>query len=71
MSNSGTTARPAGENRTVLRSDADLNAAAESADQVGWSRLNIKKHSDLLLKLLKMSYGLDVDAGSAAMKAKV
>lgn len=31
---------------------------------------DIKKHSDLLLKLLKMSYGLDVDAGSATLKAK-
>ena len=31
---------------------------------------DIKKHSDLLLKLLKMSYGLDVDSGSSAMKAK-
>jgi hypothetical protein len=31
---------------------------------------DIKKHSDLLLRLLKMSYGLDVDAGSVTMKAK-
>jgi hypothetical protein len=26
-----------------LRSDADVNAAAESADQVGWSRLNTRR----------------------------
>ena len=31
---------------------------------------DIKKHSDLLLKLLKTSYGLDVDAVGSAMKAK-
>lgn len=30
----------------------------------------IKKHSDLLLKLLKMSYGIEVDAGGMTMKAK-
>jgi hypothetical protein len=30
---------------------------------------DIKKHSDLLLKLLKLSYGMDVDTGMA-MKAK-
>ena len=31
---------------------------------------DIKKHSDLLLRLLKMSYGLDADSGTAAMKAR-
>lgn len=31
---------------------------------------DIKKHSDLLLRLLKMSYGLDVDGGSGTAKAK-
>jgi len=35
--------RIAGENRTVLRGDADFNAAAESADQAGWSRLNTRR----------------------------
>jgi uncharacterized OsmC-like protein len=35
----GTTARIERENRTVLRGDADLNAAAESADRLGWSIL--------------------------------
>jgi hypothetical protein len=33
------------------------------------SKHDIKKHTDLLLKLLKMSYGVDVDTG-LAMKAK-
>jgi hypothetical protein len=31
---------------------------------------DIKKHSDLLLKLLKASYGLDVDAGAMSMQVK-
>lgn len=31
---------------------------------------DIKRHSDLLLRLLKMAYGLDVDAGTVTMKAK-
>ena len=31
---------------------------------------DIKKHSDLLLKLLKMSYGIDTEAGGIALKAK-
>ena len=34
------------------------------------SKADIKKHSDLLLKLLKMAYGLDVDAGGMLAKTK-
>jgi hypothetical protein len=31
---------------------------------------DIHKHGDFLLRLLKVSYGVDVDTGAAALKAK-
>jgi hypothetical protein len=34
------------------------------------TKADIKKNADLLLRLLKLSFGLDVDAVGIAMKAK-
>jgi hypothetical protein len=66
-----------------LASSPDIDKQLEAADidvmdyDQRWGRYrlrltknDIKKHSELLFKLLKMSYGVDVDAGSAVMKAK-
>jgi hypothetical protein len=66
-----------------LPSSPDIDQQLETAGidimdyEQRWSRYrlrltknDIKKHSDLLLKLLKMSYGLNVDAGGMALKAK-
>jgi hypothetical protein len=67
-----------------VSSSPDIDKQLEAADidvmdyDQRWGRYrlrltknDIKKHSDLLLRLLKMSYGVDVDAGSAVMKATV
>ena len=35
------------------------------------TKADIKKHAELLLKLLKLSYGIDVERATSAMKAKV
>jgi predicted transport protein len=35
------------------------------------TKADIKKHSELLLKLLKLSYGIDVESETSALKAKV
>jgi hypothetical protein len=66
-----------------VSSSPDIDKQLEAADidvmdyDQRWGRYrlrltknDIKKHSDLLLRLLKMSYGLDVEAGSLTMKAK-
>jgi hypothetical protein len=66
-----------------LASSADIDQQLEAAGidvmdyETKWGRYrlrltkgDIKKHSDLLLRLLKMSYGPDVEAGALAMKAK-
>lgn len=66
-----------------LASSAEIDQQLESAGidvmdyETKWGRYrlrltktDIQKHRDLLLKLLKVSYGLDADTGAAAMKAK-
>jgi hypothetical protein len=64
-----------------LASSPDIDQQLETAgievmDYTKWGRYrlrltknDIKKHTELLLKLLKLSYGLGEDAGSSAMKA--
>ena len=64
-----------------LASSPEIDQQLETAgidlmDYTKWGRYRLRltkddihKHSDLLLKLLKMSYGMPVDSGGAAIKA--